>query len=196
MKTLCIVGLGNPGKKYNNTYHNIGFAVLDVFLAMQDSKQKFSFSKKHNAEIAELQLGETKIILVKPQTYMNKSGFVAQSVLDFYKLDPINKLLVVHDDLDLPFGKIRFSRDSGAAGHNGVSSVIQQLGTQNFARLRFGIGNDNDQVMESSEKYVLKNLSAEQQKQLPRLLDYCAKSIEFFVANGFAKTATEFNQNK
>ena len=196
MKSFCIVGLGNPGEKYRNTFHNIGFAILDAFLALHNSEQKFSFSKKHNAEIAEISLAETKVILVKPQTFMNKSGFAARSVLDFYKLDPFDNLLVVHDDLDLPFGKIRFSQDSGPAGHNGVSSVVEQLGSQNFVRLRFGIAREEgSEYSESAETFVLKNFSTQQQKQLPELLQHCAKSIRFFVDNGFAQTATEFNQN-
>jgi len=195
MKTICIVGLGNPGQKYEKNYHNIGFEILDAFLSFHDPKGEFSFSKKHGAEIAEVSLNETRLLLLKPQTFMNKSGFAVRSVLDYFKLTHESELLVVHDDLDLPFGKIRFSRDSGSAGHNGVSSVTNQLGSQNFTRLRFGIAKKVDSKQsENSEIFVLKNFSIFQQEQLPALLDHSVAAIDHFVANGFESTATVFNQ--
>lgn len=195
MKTFCIVGLGNPAQKYERTYHNIGFEILDAFLRSHDPHQKFSFSKKHNTEIAEISLNETKLILLKPQTYMNRSGHAVSSILEYYKLSFENDLLLVHDDLDLPFGKIRFSRDSGSAGHNGVSSVTNQLGSQNFTRLRFGIAKDAQTANpEKSEVFVLKNLSNQQQEELPDLLNHCNSAIDHFVANGFEYSATIFNQ--
>lgn len=195
MKSFCIVGLGNPGVKYQKTYHNIGFAILDGFLDLHGDKQRFSFSKKHQAEIAEIPLAQNKLILVKPQTFMNRSGFAVRSVLDFFRLDHSENLLVVHDDLDLPFGKIRFSRDSGPAGHKGVSSVIEQLGSQDFVRLRFGIGIENDLGSENTEQYVLKELSAVRQEQFYSILAHCAKSIESFVTEGFEQAAAKFNHN-
>jgi len=196
MKTICLVGLGNPGEKYQQTYHNLGFMVLDSFLDSVEVGHKFSFSKKHNSDIAELVINETKLILVKPQTFMNRSGHAARSVLDYYDLSFENDLLVVHDDLDLPFGKIRFSHDSGPAGHNGVKSIIEQLGSKNFVRLRFGIAKDIKTVSENkSDNLVLKKIPAAKQSELPKLMKICAESIMVFADQGFEQAANQFNQD-
>ena len=193
MNNFCIIGLGNPGEKYQKTRHNIGFRILEKFSEMQNSEAQFSFSQKHNAEIVELSSEKNKLFLVKPQTFMNNSGNAAHSVLEYHKISAEQNLLVVHDDVDLPFGKIRFSRDSGPAGHNGVDSVIRQLGTQNFTRLRFGIADPASEKTLSTDVFVLKNFSAEEEKKLPELIDQAATSIDFFLEKGFSETASRYN---
>lgn len=134
---VLIVGLGNPGRKYQETRHNIGFQVVDEFLK-ENSFPKFKFAKKFNAEISEGILGGEKILLAKPQTFMNLSGKSVKTLMSFYKITrPV--LVAVHDDIDLPLGKIRIVKNRGAAGHKGVESIIRELKNKNFIRFRVGI---------------------------------------------------------
>src|SRR3989344_8563174 len=133
-----IIGLGNPGPQYFNTRHNFGWLALNY---LQDSLPGFSIwetSDKFKALISEGQIGNEKIILVKPQTFMNNSGQTVKLLADFYKIDP-SDILILHDDLDLTLGQIRVSQNISAGGHKGVASIIEKLGTKNFARLRLGI---------------------------------------------------------
>jgi peptidyl-tRNA hydrolase, PTH1 family len=139
-----LVGLGNPGKKYEKTRHNVGFMVVDEF-AKQHSFPDFALSKKHATLVSEGVLNQVRVILMKPQTFMNNSGKAVASLvsLRFLKLSETKELakelVVVHDDIDIPLGKIRISQGRGSAGHKGVESIIQSLGTKNFARIRIGI---------------------------------------------------------
>lgn len=133
-----IIGLGNPGKEYENTRHNLGFLFVDK-LQKELSLSDFAENKKFDSEIAEGNYAGAKIILAKPQTFMNLSGEAVRKILDFYKLTP-DDLIVLHDDIDLPAGKFKIATDSSSAGHNGVQNIIDQLGTQNFKRVRIGIG--------------------------------------------------------
>ena len=172
MSYKLIIGLGNPGKKYEHMRHNFGFMALD-FLQKKMDAPKFKMNNKLNAEISKID----KIILAKPQTFMNSSGEAAQKILSFYKISP-NEIIVIHDDLDLPFGAIKQSKDSGSAGHNGVQSIIDILGTKNFTRLRLGIGLSSEALAKDDrphkkipvEDYVLQNFSSEELKQLPEIL--------------------------
>ncbi len=137
-----IVGLGNPGKQYTQTRHNLGWTLLD---SLADSMQaKWEQHHKAKAEVCKLMIGDDAIMLAKPQTFMNESGQAVAPLLQFYKLTPAD-LIVVHDDLDLPFGELRISVNASAAGHNGVKSVISLVGTQDFTRLRLGIKTDRTQ---------------------------------------------------
>lgn len=130
-----VVGLGNPGKKYQATKHNIGFITLDE-LAYQ---QKISFNQsKFEADIAEGRFNNEKVLFVKPQTYMNDSGRSVRPLMDYYNVDAAD-LLVIYDDLDLPVGKVRLRQKGSAGGHNGIKSIIQHIGTQDFNRIRIGI---------------------------------------------------------
>ena len=126
-----IVGLGNPGKEYVNTRHNVGFIVLDYYLGHVKYKEKF------NGLYYELDKGE-KIIFLKPQTFMNNSGDCVKKFVDYYKIDS-NDILIIHDDLDLEIGKIKYKYNSSSGGHNGIKSIINMLGTQEFLRLKIGI---------------------------------------------------------
>lgn len=130
-----IIGLGNPGKRYTNTPHNIGFEIIDKF-AKENNFPEFKLSKKSNALVSE----SNNIILAKPQTFMNESG---KSVKKICGGRASADLIVVHDDIDLPLGKIRISKDRGSAGHKGVKSIIKELGTKNFTRIRIGVESNN-----------------------------------------------------
>ena len=137
-----IIGLGNPGKKYENTRHNVGFLAIDKIVESYKVHKviKFSFEKKFDAEIGKLKLGSEDIILVKPQTFMNLSGKAVKKIVDFYKVNPEKDLVVIYDDIDIPIGKTRIRSDGSAAGHKGLQSIIDELGTDRFMRIRIGIG--------------------------------------------------------
>lgn len=154
-----IVGLGNPGTKYEKTRHNVGFRVLDALAASLGFQ--FESKKKFLSEIAK----NSEIILAKPQTFMNDSGQTVQKLLAIYKLQ-LTDLLVIHDEVDLPLGTIRLSRDASSAGHKGVASVIDVLGTKNFARLRIGVESRSSQDIPPTDDYVLQNFPPDEEKIL------------------------------
>ena len=136
---FVIVGLGNPGKKYENTRHNAGFLAIDALA----SKYGISITeKKHKALCGSGYMEGVKVVLVKPQTYMNLSGESVREVLDFYKLDPEEDMIVMYDDISLAPGNIRIRKKGSAGGHNGIKNIIQHLGNQEFNRIRVGIGKD------------------------------------------------------
>lgn len=155
-----IIGLGNPGKKYQENRHNIGYILLDKFA--EDNKVKFSESQKMGSLIT--QVGT--LYLCKPNNFMNNSGDAVSKMSTFYKISP-EDILVIHDDLDLEFGTIKLQRDKSAAGHNGVQDIINKLGTKNFWRLRIGIGRPSDQT--PIDQYVLNNLSSGQIEWLRKI---------------------------
>jgi len=152
-----IIGLGNPGEKYNDTRHNVGFEIVDAFGKKYDFPD-FTFEKKFNAEISK----EKEMILVKPQTFMNASGEAVKAILDFYKLTP-EDIIVIHDDLDVELGEFKIATDSRSAGHNGVQDIIEKLGTQKFTRIRIGIGK-NENI--PAESYVLQKFSPEEMEKI------------------------------
>lgn len=182
-----IVGLGNPGEKYKNTRHNVGFLGLDRIMN-QESRimniqylQSFKLEKKLDAEIAKLKLGNTDIILVKPQTFMNLSGKAVKKILDFYKIKAEKDLIVIHDDIDLEFGKVKIKNSGSSAGHNGVQSIIDELGTENFIRVRIGIGRPINEKI-AVEDWVLMGLSVDELKELDRVFeDLIGKAIGYLV---------------
>lgn len=131
-----IVGLGNPGKQYEHTRHNAGFLAVDYFLQNKDT---IACQSKFDAQICEYHEGSEKIFLAKPQTFMNASGGAVKEIVEYYKLDPATDLLVIHDEVDLPLGRMKSTNDSSAAGHNGVQDIFDELGTKNIHRIRIGI---------------------------------------------------------
>lgn len=169
---FLIVGLGNPGKEYQNTRHNVGFMALDAFAKTHDFPE-FSLSKKHSSFISEGLLRQTKFTLAKPQTFMNNSGKAVKSLLGKTKSD----LVVMHDDIDIPLGKVKVSRGSGSAGHKGVDSIIQALGTKDFTRIRIGIlpptGKPKD-----VENFVLKNFKKEELPLLHKAIKDTCIAVE------------------
>ena len=166
---FLIVGLGNPGIKYNNTRHNIGFRIIDA-LAKENNFPEFKLSKKHNSLISENIIDDKKIMLVKPQTFMNNSGKAIQSIIDYLSLT-FDNLLVVHDDIDIEIGEIKISKNSRSAGHKGVQSIIDEIGTKDFARLRMGIKpiTENQRAIET-EKFVLEKLNQNEEKILANII--------------------------
>lgn len=186
MSTKLIVGLGNPGSKYTWTRHNAGFMVLDaVSRAAGISIGRKSFS----GLIGEGTFRGERLLLLKPQTYMNLSGRSVLEALQFYKLSP-SDLLVIHDDLDIPFGKVKLKDGGGHGGHNGLRSLQQHLGGGHFARLRVGIGRP---VHGDAADYVLSSFSKEELADLPGLLDELARLVELVIAEGLPKAMSLFN---
>lgn len=184
-----IVGIGNPEVKYNSSRHNIGFIVLDRIA--QDLGCSFSFEKKIDGEIANCNLGEEKYILLKPQTYVNNSGQSVKKAKSFYKLKN-EDILVVHDDLDIYFGKVKYDFDRSSAGHNGIESVIHYLKTKKFHRIRVGIRNEKLDEIKSKDierdkktalvgKFVLSEFDKEEKKEFDdiyqRLFDLIKSSL-------------------
>jgi len=162
MVTKLIVGLGNPGKQYENTRHNAGFEVVKKFA--EQNGASFSPTKKFDSELSEGRIEKRKTLLALPQGFMNNSGQAVQSLIAFYKLNPETDLLVVHDDTDLPLGKWRLAFDSSSAGHKGVQDIIDKLGTQKFHRLRLGVESRDSRDDLATETFVLQNFTPEQQK--------------------------------
>jgi len=184
-----IVGLGNPGREYAGNRHNVGFLTADRWAAAH----ALAFNKiQHHAIIALGRSGQRRIIVAKPQTYMNESGRAAGALLRFYKI-PVEQLLVIFDDLDLPFGVIRLRADGGAGGHNGMRSIIQQLGGNQFARLRIGIGRPPGRMDPAA--FVLQDFSREEAAELDALLDRAGQAIDAFLTAGITATMNQFNPN-
>jgi len=154
-----IVGLGNPGKEYENTRHNVGFLALDRIVESYKVHKviKFDFEKKFNAEIAKLKISDQDILLVKPQTFMNLSGEAVKKIIDFYKADPKTDLIVIHDDVDIPLGKFKIASNGSSAGHKGIQSLIDTLGTDSFTRVRIGVGRPENESIKI-EDWVLQKL--------------------------------------
>jgi peptidyl-tRNA hydrolase, PTH1 family len=183
-----ICGLGNPGKEYENSRHNMGFLTMDVL----SSRLGISIKKlKCKALIGEGRIGEEKVVLVKPQTYMNLSGEALRPLMDFYKAD-ISKLLVVYDDIDLEVGGLRIRRSGSAGTHNGMRSIIYQLGTEKFPRIRIGIG---DHGIIPLEKYVLMSYTKEERPALAEAVLNASLACELFVTEGIDQTMKKFNIN-
>lgn len=184
-----IIGLGNPEKKYDHTRHNIGFELVD-YLA---SHWLFSWQKntKFKALFTEgMALNHQKIKLVKPLTYMNKSGESVRAILDWYKL-PMESILVVYDDMDLPIGKIRMRLSGSAGGHNGIKSIISHLGGQNFPRLRIGIGKSEPQ--KGSISHVLGKFSPDEKELMSKVLKFTEEVIEVSIKEGVEKSMSLYN---
>jgi PTH1 family peptidyl-tRNA hydrolase len=156
-----IIGLGNQGKKYLGTRHNVGFEFLNKLKKELDFPE-FEFNKKFNAEIST----KKEAVLMKPQTFMNLSGEAVRSILDFYKLSP-DDILVIHDDKDIALGEYRTADDSTSAGHNGVQNIIDCLGTQKFNRIRIGIGAETNLP---AEDFVLQKFSDEEKEKVEKVL--------------------------
>ena len=170
-----IVGLGNPEIEYANTRHNAGFLVIDKLLA--DCEAKTSFDKKNNADVAKTTINKKRVLLAKPQTYMNNSGIAVKALLSFYKIKPEN-LIVIHDDKDIPLGETRVQTDRGPAGHNGVKSIIEHLGTQNFTRIRVGVAPTDPSKIKDTGNFVLGKFTAEEKKILSKVIENAAKEVE------------------
>lgn len=180
-----IVGLGNPGAEYTHTRHNLGWLVVN---ALADNSA-FSHKKRFDAELLQIEIRDHRTLLAKPLTYMNKSGMSVVKISQYYEI-PTSDVWVVHDDIDLPFGSLRISRGKSSAGHRGVESVLQQLGTSDFLRFRVGVRPDHDI---STERFVMQNFSASETEQLPLILKTVTTAIEESLTSSPEKAASIFN---
>ncbi len=186
MSTYIIAGLGNPGPSYQWTRHNAGFLFLDR-LAHQNT---ISITKKSfSGYSGEWSFAGHRLILLKPQTFMNLSGNSVMQSLQFHKL-PTSNLIVVHDDLDLPYGTVRFKQGGGHGGHNGLRSIMEQLGRSDFIRLRIGIGKP---LHGDTTNHVLGKIPPDQMEQLPRILDGAVEMFEVMLSEGLLKSMSLFN---
>jgi PTH1 family peptidyl-tRNA hydrolase len=185
--TYLLIGLGNPGREYRDSRHNIGFMLIDRLIVRLNARGMKVQSK---AIVTTATYEERKLILAKPQTYMNLSGQSAQGLLHFYKL-PMENMLVAHDDLDIPFGTIRIRPKGGPGGQGGMASTIEKLGTKDFPRLRIGIGRPAGRMDPSD--YVLQNFSRDEVKMLSEVIDRAADAALTFVADGLNKAMNKYN---
>ena len=182
-----VVGLGNPGRKYASNRHNVGFQCLDRLAQAWG----FSFRKrKHKALLAEGEMAGLRVILAKPQTFMNLSGNAVGRLARFYRVSPEN-ILVIYDDLDLPLGKIRLRPEGGSGGHKGMRSIIERLGTHGFPRLRVGIGRPahSDPV-----DYVLSDFTPEQRITVEDAYESVVSAVELWVAEGIEAAMNRYNK--
>lgn len=185
-----VIGLGNPGKDYERTWHNAGFLALDK-LADELGTGKFKTEKKFSTETAAGKLGREKVILAKPQTFMNESGRAVAAMLKFYKLS-VNDLLVIHDDIDLPLGKLRIAKDSSAGGHNGIKSIISSVGSQDFLRIKMGVRTEVTDKMKAAD-YVLKKINLKDFKYLQEEIDRAVQAAVCAMAESPTMAMNKFN---
>jgi PTH1 family peptidyl-tRNA hydrolase len=181
-----VVGLGNPGREYAATRHNLGFMVIDELSRRYGNNERRT---RFRAELAEIFVDGEKVILVKPQTYMNLSGASVREVVSWYKSPP-EGLLVVLDDIDLPFGTTRMRAKGGSGGHNGLNSIISDLGTEDFARLRIGIGRGHGQAV----RQVLTRFNQDEERELPGVVSRAADCTLDWLRNGVIAAMNRCNR--
>ena len=203
-----IVGLGNPGSKYLFTRHNLGFIVID---ALSENK---AYQKKYKSQIQKTEIENETVLLVKPQTFINLSGQAVREIVHFYKT-PLENLLVIHDDKDLPFGTMKFQKSRGHGGHNGIKNIHQELNSKDYCRLKMGVAINKHLTKDTAsflnpsrtidilpflkraEKntadFVLSPFNKQEKKELPTLLDRGVKAIECFIKEGFHQAGNQFN---
>lgn len=194
-----IVGLGNPGGEYENTRHNIGFMVIDKLEKELALGVPPAWQKDEKKNVLTAKIGD--VILVKPQTFMNKSGFAVKALLDFYKLTP-GDVWVIHDDMDLPLGKIKIREKGGSAGHNGVQSIIDQLTSDVFVRFRLGIGKGVDTTGVSDNKnmhhrsvisFVLSRFRQSEAGSFKHLVKHGTEAVQTALLRGIDKAMNRYN---
>ncbi|PIQ68516.1 MAG: aminoacyl-tRNA hydrolase [Candidatus Taylorbacteria bacterium CG11_big_fil_rev_8_21_14_0_20_46_11] len=197
-----IVGLGNPGKEYENTRHNTGAMVLDVFRETYNLPE-WTPEKKRNALVSEGKVGKEKVLLIFPQTFMNKSGNSVSQIKDLRfkikdKKKQVENLVVIHDDLDIPFGSYKISFNKSSGGHHGVDSIIKVTKTQAFVRVRVGIASSASVVKKSQdektvEKVILGHFTPDQVKGLKKLAKNIAEGLEVLVNEGKEKAMSQYH---
>lgn len=180
-----IVGLGNPGKEYEKTRHNVGFMCVDNYVDNSAWKEQF------NALYQQILINNEKVLVIKPLTYMNLSGQAVRKFVDYYKI-AINDVLVIHDDLDLPVGQIRLKINSSAGGHNGIKSIIESLGSNAFARLKIGISKDDRSDIKD---YVLGKFNTDEVLKIEKSIKTSSEIINYFLINGIEKAMNMYNKN-
>lgn len=184
-----IAGLGNPGTKYENTRHNIGFMVID---ALAEKNQISVTEKKHKALIGKGIIGSEKTILVKPQTFMNLSGESIREIIDYYKIEEKAELIVISDDISLDVGALRIRKKGSAGGHNGLKNIILHLGHDEFQRIRLGVGEKPSGY--DLADYVLGHFREEDRALIAESVKQAAEAAEVMIAEGADKAMNEFNK--
>ncbi len=177
-----VVGLGNPGREYKKTRHNMGFMVLDNYLGKVKwkSKMESSYYIEDNNEV----------IFIKPQTYMNLSGLAVSKFVNFYKI-PVEDILIIQDDLDMEVGTYKLKNNSSSGGHNGIKSIINELNSEEFGRLKIGIGK-SDRI--PVDKYVLSKFTNDELEKINNIYDKLNNVIDMFIKEGFENTKQKYNQ--
>jgi PTH1 family peptidyl-tRNA hydrolase len=183
---LLVAGLGNPGSEHARDRHNVGWMVVDELAR----RHQGSFRGKFRGRLADVRVGDAKLVLLKPETYMNESGASIQAASSFYKLPP-EQVLVVHDDVDLVIGRLQARTGGGLAGHNGLRSIAQRLGSQDFLRLRIGVGRPGRGDPRPVADYVLSGFTAEDDAEA--IVGRAADAVECLVADGLDETQRRFN---
>ena len=197
-----IIGLGNPGEKYDNTRHNLGFETLDYLLKKYEplNESTWEESKKTKSQIKRLSIKKINALLAKPQTYMNNSGMAVSLLLKYHKVEP-EDIVIVHDELDLPLGKIQIRFGGGTAGHNGLESVIKSLGTDKFLRIRMGVGKPiridgskfDQKRHHSVEQYVLEPFQEQEHHEVRTMIKHVQKNLELLLEHGFDTFMSKYN---
>jgi PTH1 family peptidyl-tRNA hydrolase len=182
-----VVGLGNPGPRYAGTRHNAGFLVVDLLAERIGGRFK---AHRGRCDVVEARLGGVPVVLAKPKSYMNESGGPIVAISRFYKV-PVERITIVHDELDLPFGTLRLKRGGGDGGHNGLRSATSALGSKEYARVRFGIGRPPGR--QDPAEYVLRDFAAAERKEVAYLVDRAADAVEALVAEGLEAAQNKFN---
>jgi PTH1 family peptidyl-tRNA hydrolase len=183
-----VFGLGNPGKRYQRTRHNLGFMIVDRIAALRGAALD---RERHRSHVGECRIGAEAVLLVKPQTYVNRSGEALRSLLRYYPLAG-EDLIVVHDDLDLPFGRIRIRGRGSAGGHRGILSLLEALGDERFFRVRVGIGRPPEG--EDPADYVLRPFAAEEAARLESVVEAGAEAVEALIVEGAERAMEKFNR--
>ena len=191
-ETFLIAGLGNPGARYENTRHNVGFQIIDAIVR----KQKLSLNlTKWEADYCRVSLWGARVFLIKPQTFMNLSGKSVARFTDFFKISP-DHILVIHDDIDMHSGRLKFVAGGGPGGHNGIRSLIQFLGTRDFFRLKYGIGRPGQDGIHAAipvERFVLASFSDDELSLLNDRISVVMQGVEHFVVEGSQKAMNVLN---
>lgn len=187
---ILIVGLGNPGEKYQNTRHNLGFRVLDELLRKMTPVGKTDWEENKRFNSLSSKIGE--LILTKPQTFMNASGYAVSQMSQFYKIKS-EDIWVIHDDVDLPLGKIKIRLGGAAAGHHGVESIIEKLGTDKFVRFRLGVGHPGRGVDGNVERYVLREFDINETSEVKKIVKQTVKAIRIALDKGLERATNQFN---
>ena len=189
---ILVVGLGNPGKAYAHTRHNLGWEVVDRVVSRAGGG---AYRDKFSGTFTEVAVQGERVGVLKPGTYMNESGRSVVAATGFFKLEP-KDVLVVHDELDLEFGDVRFKKGGGEAGHNGVRSVSQHLGTKDFVRLRLGVGKPPAGFRGSGADFVLEGFAAAERARLGDIVEQAAEAVELFVGRGLEHSMNVTNRRK
>jgi peptidyl-tRNA hydrolase, PTH1 family len=191
VEPFLVVGLGNPGPAYRGNRHNVGFMVLDLLAGRVGGRFK---AHKGRADVVETRLGPPpapRVVLAKPKSYMNESGGPVASLRDFFRVPP-EQLVVVHDELDLPYGTLRLKAGGGDNGHNGLRSITRSLGSRDYLRVRFGIGRPPGRM--DPADYVLRDFSAAERKDLDFEVDRAADAVEALVRDGLVAAQNNYNE--